>query len=125
MHLFSLQYFIYLSITPTRNKEKNKEFFCLHSITCTSRKRMLYSFSTSYDTKNPTKQSRYLQVSFLEGSAVIDEGDYQLFKQALFHPRFSCVSHKYLRISKSRQQSSRITFLCQKFAVINEEGDYS
>ena len=54
---FLFNIFIYLSITPTRNKEKNKEFFCLHLITCTSRKRMLFSFSTSYDTKKPTNKA--------------------------------------------------------------------
>ena len=106
-------------------KRRTLSFFCSCLIIFDLKTNNIVSVFSRNQSEKPTKQSRYLQVSFLEGSAVIDEGDYQLFKQVLFHPRFSCVSYKYLRISKSQQQSSHITFLCQKFAVINEEGDYS
>ena len=60
---FLFNIFIYLSITPTRNKEKNKEFFCLHLITYTSRKRMFYSFSTSYGSPKADNKAAVLLFS--------------------------------------------------------------
>jgi len=121
---------IFLSISRLLRpgtKRRTLSFFCSCLIIFSSKKKNYVSaFSWNLSEKPRNKAAIFkLQILFIERSAVIDEGDYQLCKQVLFHPRFSCVSHKYLRISKSRQQSSRITFLCQKFAVINEEGDYS
>ena len=106
------EFFLFLSIIPTRNKEKDPEFFYSRLIIFDLKTKNVVPVFSRNQSEKPAEQSSNLQVSnsFLEGSAVIDKGDYLLFKQVLFHPRFSCVSHKYLRISKSRQQSSRLLF---------------
>ena len=119
---------LFLSIIPTRNKEKDPEFFYSRLIIFDLKTKNVVPVFSRNQSEKPAEQSSNLQVSnsFLEGSAVIDEGDYLFFKQ-VFIP-----SKVFLRIipiltkrkdahfklqSKSQRQSS-----CH-YAVIIDMGD--
>ena len=119
------KFFLFLSITPIRNKEMHPEFFCSRLIIKTKNVVSVFSWNQS---EKPVEQSSNFLVSnsFLEGSAVIDEGDYQFFPASFYLSKIFLQIVQYLRKrkdahfkpqSKSQRQSS-----CH-YAVIIDIGD--
>ena len=119
---------LFLSIIPTRNKEKDPEFFYSRLIIFDLKTKNVVSVFSRNQSEKPAEQSSNLQVSnsFLEGSAVIDEGDYQFFPASFYLSKIFLQIVQYLRKrkdahfkpqSKSQRQSS-----CH-YAVIIDIGD--
>ena len=122
---------LFLSIIPTRNKEKDPEFFCYRLIIFDLKTKNGVSVFSRNEREKPTKQSSNLQVlnSFLEGSAVIDKGDYLFFRASFISSKVSCGSYipiltKRKKCSYTQQYHKAGDKSSSYYAVINFHGDY-
>jgi len=102
---------LFLSIIPTRNKEKDPEFFYSRLIIFDLKTKNVVSVFSRNQSEKPAEQSSNRQVpnSFLEGRAVIDKGDYLFFQASFYSIKSFLANHNNTYVRKKKEMLRHTT----------------